>query len=136
MGAYHSRTLEKAADLGLAVGERQLGVRRPRGSDAGHRTKTWKLERVPRTWDVEGILDMLREAHFVDPEVTARYHRRAQTTEWWFKAARTDATDFVNIEAGTQSMIAHTVSAQRQGQRPFTRRIPGAEPMNWDAGKT
>ena len=95
---YLSRVRNMSCGLGVARGDRQLGVRRKRG-DQELRARTWRLINAPRMgWTYEAAAAMLLEAGLTDVSVLSRKVTGKDSSEWRVRGTLPPDRDTMEIE--------------------------------------
>ena len=114
---YMARVPALAGLVGVARGERQLGVRKERSSNDLTRVRTWRSTEVPVNWLAEDVEAVLAQAGLTELQSLSR-QSRGRKTQWFYRASAALYTDFLETDAGKD----RTLYAAAEKMRAVTRR--------------
>jgi len=116
--AYGARAFKLNRNLGLTLGLRQIGVRRPHTKEDEakrlQRVRSGEVHGVPFGWDIQEIQDLLTDGGFAAVEITAKFRRQGKLA-FAFKATRADLRDNIDIEC--DGVLFTVVDAVRRRAR-------------------
>ena len=104
---YLARLMKDVGALGVARGDRQLGIRAPR-TEGGPKVTSWKATKVPQEWDANAVAETMSEAGFEQVEVTAKLPRRQKQVDWIFRAMLPAGGSFMEINV--DSTVLHVIA--------------------------
>ncbi|CAE8687780.1 unnamed protein product, partial [Polarella glacialis] len=119
---YAARVQAIAGDLGIARGERSLGVRKTRGEESQSRSRAWRICGAPKAWNEIPIIEALTAAGLQDVRKISR-RNLGKSTEWWMQATGAHDVDFLEIEKDAATIVAAAAGIRRR-PRVNQRRLP------------
>ena len=118
---YHKRALSLAGPLGLARGDRQLGVRQERRPSDAPRTRTWRIDGAPREWQEGELTQVLCAAGFACVEPISKSNRGRKVL-WWVRATALEES-FLEIQCDNTVLMAVAQAATPNGGRGMVRKV-------------
>ena len=89
----------KLVNLGVTLGKRQVGVRKPRPAQEQPRRRRWQFLNIPNDLTGEDVAALAAEAGFSDVEIENNFRWR-NCRGWSFRASRSDQASHLELQVG------------------------------------